>query len=86
MAHQTPHPLTRCCDAQTKVLSADTEILEDMARQKPLMQLEEKMVSLYVVVLHMHASFILKGSISYIAVAAVTKIQSSAEHCVFSGT
>lgn len=45
MAHQTPHLLTRCSDAQTKVLSADTEMALDMARQKPLTQLEEKTVS-----------------------------------------
>lgn len=43
MAHQTPHPLTRCCGAQTKVLSADMETAQDMASQKPLTQLEEKM-------------------------------------------
>lgn len=40
MAHQTPHPLTRCCDGQTKVLSADMETVQGMARQKPLTQLE----------------------------------------------
>lgn len=61
MAHQTPRPLTRCCDAQTKVLSADTETAQDMARQKPLMLLEEKMVSPDLVFLQMHASFTFKG-------------------------
>lgn len=43
-AHQTPRPLSRCCDAQTKVLSADMETAPGTARQKPLRQLEEKMV------------------------------------------
>lgn len=43
MAHQTPRPRTRCCDALTKVLSADTAMAQDMARQRPLTQLEEKM-------------------------------------------
>lgn len=45
MAHQTPHLLTRCSDAQMKVLLADMEMALGMARQKPLTQLEEKMVS-----------------------------------------
>lgn len=43
MAHRTPRPLTRCCDALTKVLSADMETVLGMARQRPLTQLEEKM-------------------------------------------
>lgn len=43
MARRIPHPLTRCCDAQTKVLSADMQTAQDMARQRPPTQLEEKM-------------------------------------------
>lgn len=45
MVQQTPHLLTRCSDAQTKVLATDTETALDMARLKSLMPLEEKMVS-----------------------------------------
>lgn len=55
MAHQTPHPLTRCCGAQTKVLSVDTETARDIPRQKPLTLLEGKMVSCDVVVLAVDA-------------------------------
>lgn len=43
MAPQTQHPLTRCCDAQMKVLSADMETELDTARQKPLTPSEVKM-------------------------------------------
>lgn len=50
MAHQTPRHRTKCCDALMKVLSADTETAQDMARQRPLTQLEEKMVSADLVV------------------------------------
>lgn len=45
MAHQIPHPLTRCCGARMKVLSADMGTAQGMGSLKPLTQLEEKMVS-----------------------------------------
>lgn len=53
MGRQILCPLTRCSDAQMKVLSADTGKARDMARRNPLTASEGKTVSL--VALHMHA-------------------------------
>lgn len=44
MVQQSPHLLTRCSDAPTKVLATDMETALDMARLKSLTPLEEKMV------------------------------------------
>lgn len=46
MVQQTPHLLTRCSDAQMKVLATDMETALDMESLKSLTPSEEKMVRL----------------------------------------